>query len=168
MKPVGDKMSLRMECLFEVVNPTNEVLEYPHDVQCEKAENPSDCTMILLSTQENYERPATFEPSGGDEEVLQANGKRVRIRPAVEGVVYTFGSNFSVLYPSEFFNILHFRFPTIGVRLEVEAPEGFKITATSTPRQAGKTWQYDGLFMPGEKLFIRWERRGADDNRKKV
>jgi hypothetical protein len=158
MRPADGKMSLKMECSFEVINPTNEVVKYPHDVQCEIAEHPSDCTMTLLSTQKTYEKPAEFKSSKDDPEVLQADGEEVEIRPLTEGVTYRFGTNFSVVYPLEFFHILHFRFPTIGVRIEVEAPAEFKITATNTQQHIGRIWQYDSLFMPGEKVFIRWQR----------
>lgn len=155
--PTDDGMRLEMDCRFEVVNPTNEVRKYLHAVQCEVVERPQACRLNLVSEQGNYERTLPFVPRKSDPEVVEASGEEIEIYPATKGITYVFGSKFTLLYPREFFHMMHFNVPTIGVEIEVIAPDGYKVTASGTSEHAGNVWIYDRLFMPGEHVDFRWE-----------
>jgi hypothetical protein len=152
-------MNLEMDCSFEVINPTGEPVKYPHAVQCEIVEKPSPGLMTLVSSQENYSFVPPITVKSDDPNVREMKGPDVTILPAVKGVSYRFGSKFSMIYPEEFFYAIHVGVPTIGMIVEVIAPEDYEVTASPTPTSAQNVWRYEKLFMPGEHIDIRWQRK---------
>jgi len=160
--PEGDKMRLDMDVSFEVFNPTAEVQKYTHATQFERVEYPESRVMSLISEAGNYSRnDVPFKPKEDDIEVLEAKAGHVNIEPSSKNISYRFSSGFSLLYPLEFFHAVHVGTPTIGMRIEVFPPEGFRVTASQTPTCTENIWQYDGLFMPGQHVDIRWERNST-------
>ena len=149
-------MRLEMDCSFEVVNPTGESAKYPHAVQCEIVEKPSPILMTLVSGQESYSFIPPITVKNDDPNVLEMKGREVDILPAVKGISYRFGSKFSMTYPEEFFYAVHVGVPTIGMIIEVIAPEDYEVTASPTSASAPNVWKYEKLFMPGEHVDIRW------------
>jgi hypothetical protein len=155
----NDKMLLDMDVSFEVFNPTNEVQKYEHAAQFEIAEKPTMYAMTLLSELKTYNKEnVPFVPKKEDLEVLEAKADDVEIEPLAKKISYKFGSKLSLTYPLEFFHAIHVGAPTIGMRVEVKAPSGFRVTASKASINVGNVWQYNRLFMPEEHVNIRWER----------
>jgi hypothetical protein len=157
--PENDKMRLDMDVSFEVFNPTSEVQDYTHAAQFERVEHPKSRGMFLISEAGSYSKnDVPFKPKDDDIEVLETKAETVKIKPSNKDISYRFSTKFSLIYPLEFFHAVHVGTPTIGMRVEVVPPEGFRITASQTPTCAENIWQYNQLFMPGEHVDIRWER----------
>jgi hypothetical protein len=151
-------MLLEIETDFELINPTGDSQNFSHCIQVERVEKPTMHLLTLLSSQENYSDVPKLENKKDDPIVLEARGKEVMIQPSAKGVVYRFGSKFSMVYPEEFFYAVHVGMPTIGMTVEVVPPAGYDVTAFSTPTKAKNLWKYEKLFMPGEHVDIRWQR----------
>ena len=162
--PEDDKMRLEMDVSFEVFNPTGEALKYRHAPQFERVENPKVHLLALVSgSGVSYSKTnLKLTPKQGDPEVLEAEAGTTDIEPSSKNISYRFTNKFSLIYPQEFFYAVHVGTPTIGMRIEVVPPKGFKVTASHTPTCTDNIWQYDKLFMPGEHVDVRWERETSN------
>lgn len=158
------QMRLEIQSRFDVVNPTNEAKPFQHILQGERVENLTVRSLTLVSSEGNYTKTPSLQPKQDDPEVVEADGGRIQIQPSSKGLNYTFGTNFSMLYPMEFFLALNFSAPTIGVTIEVFPPEGFEITASATPTHTTNIWRYDKLFMPNEHIDLRWRKNASNSD----
>jgi hypothetical protein len=123
LSPIQSSRRLNLECNFEVLNPTNEAHKYARLVQCERVEKPTIHSMTLISQQENYNKTPELANKGDGPVVLEACAGVIEIQPSLKGITYRFGTNFSTIYPLEFFYALHVGVPTIGISVEVVPPD---------------------------------------------
>jgi hypothetical protein len=157
--PENGKVCLNMDVSFEVFNPTDEVQRYRHATQFERVESPNVHVLALISTAVSYSKnDIALKPKSDDTEVLEAEAGPIDIEPSAKGISYRFSGKFSLVYPEEFFYAVHVGTPTIGMRIEITPPKGFRVTASQTPTSTEDVWEYERLFMPGEHIDFRWER----------
>ena len=53
-----------------------------------------------------------------------------------------------------------FQYPTIGFKLTVKSPPNIVIKANPAQSESEGEWRYTGkLFMPGDNLEIRWDKK---------
>jgi hypothetical protein len=158
LTPESAKMRLDMDVSFEIFNPTELVQTYIHATQFEKVERAKSHVMALVSEVLKYSKKnLDANPKEDDIEVLEVKAGPVEIQPSAKGVTYRFANKFSLVYPLEFFYAIHVGTPTLGMRIEVVPPPGFKVTASHTTTSTTNIWVYDRLFMPGEHVDVRWE-----------
>lgn len=158
LTPQENSMLLNLECTFEIINPTNEAQKYVHCVQCEDVEKPAIKALTLISEKDSYSTVPALTGKKDDPTVLEAIAKEIEIQPASKGLTYHFGTNFSMIYPLEFFYALHVGTPTIGMTIEIVPPEGFNVTVSPSPTYTKNIWKHDKLFMPGEHVDVRWKK----------
>jgi hypothetical protein len=157
--PEQNSMRLDLDCSFEIINPTNEPQNYTHCVQCERVENPTVRALTLISEKDSYSVIPELKPKKDDPFALEASAGDIEIQPMSKGRTYRFGSNFSMIYPLEFFYAVHVGTPTITMTVEVVPLDGFEINASPCPIFTKNIWKHDKLFMPGEHIDVRWERK---------
>jgi hypothetical protein len=157
--PQRDSMRLDLDCSFEIINPTNEPQKYTHCIQCERVERPTVGALTLLSEKETYCVVPELRPKKDDPQALEASAGELEIQPLSKGRTYRFGTKFSMIYPLEFFYAVHVGAPTIGMTIEVVPPEGFEVSVSPCPISTANIWKHDKLFMPGEHVDVRWEKK---------
>ncbi len=153
----GNSMRIELEYDFDLVNPTEEAIDFPLKIEFEQAENPHLDFLTLVSPEKSYKSQPNLEPEKDDPCVLQGLGEAVRIQPASKGVSYRFSGKCSVKYPLSFYYAQHFGYPTIGVTVTIVAPASIDVSATPTPAHEGNIWRYEKLFMPGDHINLRWK-----------
>jgi hypothetical protein len=154
--PQVDSMRIDLEYDFELVNPTEEAIDFPLKIEFEKAEYPRVDFLTLVSSEKSYKWEPKLEPCKDDPWVLQGFGEAVKIQPASKGVSYRFSGRCSVKYPSSFYYSQHFAYPTIGVTVTISAPESIDVSAAPTRAHEANIWRYEKLFMPGDHVNLRW------------
>jgi len=161
--PEADFMRIEFEYDFELINPTEEAIDFPLKIDCERAENPNLISLALISSEKNYLWHPKLEPKNDEPEVLQGFAEVVKIQPASKGVSYRYSGKCSLQYPLSFYYAQHFGYPTIGVTVTIECPASFEASAAPTPAHEGNVWRYERLFMPGDHINIRWKRKEGHD-----
>jgi len=154
--PQADFIQIDMEFDFELVNPTQETLEFEYKIDFEQAENPRLDSLTLISSEKSYEWRPTLQSKEDEPSVLQGFADPVKIHPASKGISYRFGGRCAVSYPLSFYYAQHFGYPTIGVTVTIEHPQTLEVDAAPTPAHEGSVWRYERLFMPGDHINIRW------------
>src|SRR5438445_8817459 len=154
--PEGDSMRIEFEYDFELVNPTGEAIEFALKIDCEQAENPHLDSFSLVSSEKNYLWHPKLEPKKDEPWVLQGFADAVKIQPESKGISYRYCGKCSLKYPQSFYYAQHFGYPTIGVTVTIDHPDSFDVDAAPTPAHEGNIWRYEGLFMPGDHINIRW------------
>ena len=154
--PERDLMRIEFDYDFELINPTEEVIEFPLKIDFEKAENLRLDFLSLVSSEKSYRWCPQLKPKSDDPWVIQGFAESVKIQPASRGITYRYSGKCSFTYPRTFYYAQHFGYPTIGVTITVECPPSFEIGAPPTPMHEGNVWKYEGLFMPGDHINIRW------------
>ncbi|PYT79887.1 MAG: hypothetical protein DMG40_14760 [Acidobacteria bacterium] len=155
--PQADFMQIEMEFDFELVNPTEEAIEFQYKIDFEQAENPRLDSVTLVSSEKNYAWRPTLQTKEDEPWVLQGFADPVEIQPASKGISYRFDGKCAVSYPLSFYYAQHFGYPTIGVTITIEYPETLEVDAAPTPSHEGNVWRYERLFMPGDHISIRWK-----------
>ena len=120
--------------------------------------------MTLISSQKSYTKTPQRTQKPDDSEVWEGIAGITKISPASKGIRYHFKSEFSVTYPQEFFFAMHVGSPTIGITVAVVPPDGFEVKASPVSTSTDNLWKYDRLFMPGEHVDIRWQKKSKTDN----
>jgi len=154
--PEADFIQIEMEFDFELVNPTEEAIEFQYKIAFEQAENPRLDSLTLISSERSYEWRPALNAAEDEPFVLQGLADPVKIQPASNGFSYRFGGKCAVSYPVAFYYAQHFPYPTIGVTVTIEHPHTLEVDAAPTPAHEGKVWRYERLFMPGDHINIRW------------
>ena len=155
--PEADFIQIEMEFDFELVNPTEEAVEFQYKIDFEQAENPRLDSLTLISSEKSYEWRPALNATEDEPFVLQGLADPVKIQPASKGFSYRFGGKCAVSYPAAFYYAQHFAYPTIGVTVTIEHPQTLEVDAAPTPAHEGNVWRYERLFMPGDHINIRWK-----------
>lgn len=151
------QVRVSVETSVDVETPGATAATYEQYATFERAENATIHRMSLIApsdANQNYDVPnpdTHLKPPG----ILEARMSEVSIKP---NTIYHFFTNYSMLLPENFYHSFHVAYPTIGVHISVEAPEGFVIEPDQTPHHAGNQWDYPGLYMPGRNVTVRWRR----------
>jgi hypothetical protein len=92
--------------------------------------------------------------------VIQVQGKKIKIPPAHEpiGRIFSFGTRYTVEYPSHYSENINFTRATINAIVEVDCPENYQFTASDADIVGHNRWEYRRLFLPGESITFRWRR----------
>jgi hypothetical protein len=157
--PQEDFIQIEMEFDFELVNPTEEAIEFQYKVDFDQAESPRLDSLSLICSEKSYEWRPALESKKDDPFVVQGFADPVEIQPASKGISYRFGGKCAVSYPLSFCYTQHFGYPTIGVTVTIDYPQTLEVHAAPTPAHEGNVWRYESLFMPGDHLNIRWAPR---------
>jgi hypothetical protein len=155
--PQVDFIQIEMEFDFELVNPTEEAIEFQYKMDFEQAENPRLDSLTLISSERSYEWRPTLQSKEDEPSVLQGFADPVKIQPASKGISYRFDGKCAMSYPLSFYYAQHFGYPTIGVTVTIEHPQTLEIDPAPTPSHEGNVWRYERLFMPGDHISIRWK-----------
>ncbi len=142
---------------FDLVNPTNQTLPFTQKVSCERGERLQKCRLWMTSADKKYQVDCTVKVNEDDPDAMQASAEEVSIKPHKKEHTYTFGGEYSQIMPKDFFFVLYFGDPTIGVSLELTHTPDLRINATIPNLRNGDMFEYEGLFMPGDHLYVRWE-----------
>src|SRR5207302_10314977 len=129
--PEPDSMRIDFEYDFELVNPTEEAIDFSLKIDCEIAENPQLHFLSLVSSEKSYLWHPKMEPKKDDPWVLQGFADPVKIQPASKGITYRYGGKCSVNYPRSFYYAQHFGYPTIGVTVTIDCPANFEVDSAS-------------------------------------
>lgn len=154
--PQEDFIQIEMEFDFELVNPTEEAIEFQYKVDFDQAESPRLDSLSLICSEKSYEWRPVLESKKDDPFVVQGFADPVEIQPASKGISYRFGGKCAVSYPLSFCYTQHFGYPTIGVTVTSDYPPTLEVHAAPTPAHEGNVWRYESLFMPGDHINIRW------------
>jgi len=157
--PEDGTMRIEFEYDFELVNPTEEAIDFPLKIDCETAEYPHLDYLSLVSSEKSHLWHPEMKPKPDDPWVLQGIADPVKIQPASKGISYRYGGKCSLNYPLSFYYAQHFGYPTIGVTVTIECSPNFEVDSAPTPAHEGNVWRYEGLFMPGDHINIRWKQK---------
>src|SRR5205807_10233858 len=91
-------MQIEMEFDFELVNPTEEAVEFQYKIDFEQAENPRLDSLTLISSEKSYERRPALNATEDERFVLQGLADPVKIQPASNGFSYRFDGTCGVSY----------------------------------------------------------------------
>lgn len=93
--------------------------------------------------------------------VIVARGKKVKIPPVKnnQGHPYRFTARYEIVHPEKYSDVVSFSKPTMGVVLEIECPENFRVSASPADVETRNRWEYKRLFLPGDHIRFRWETR---------
>src|SRR6266478_1303271 len=95
--PDGDLMRIELEYDFELVNPTEEAIDFPMKIDFEKAENPTLDYLTLVSSEKSHKWQQPELKAKQDEPwVLQGFAEPVKIQPASKGISYRFSGKCAV------------------------------------------------------------------------
>lgn len=159
--PEHDSMRIEFEYDFEPVNPTEEAIDFALKIDCEQAENPHLDFLSLVSSEKSYLWHPKMDPKKDERWILQGFADPVKIQPASRGINYRYSGKCSLKYPLSFYYAQHFGYPTIGVTITIDYPDSVEVGAAPTPAHEGNIWRYEGLFMPGDHINIRWRAKNA-------
>jgi hypothetical protein len=151
----------------EMENITNETLPYTDTLEFEK----HDPERIVELRCDSEDKRASYYLTGAalndaikekkDEYgVMVAQGKRIRIPPVRQAKhKYRFTAKYEVTYPENYSDLVSFKWPTIGVSIEFECPDTFRITASQPADfESHNRWDYKRLFLHNDHVRFRWER----------
>ena len=112
----------------------------------------------MTSPDKTYQTDCSIEINREDPETVSANAEKVSIKPQTKGHKYKFGGEYSQIMPRDFYFVLYFGIPTIGVSFDLTHSADLRVTASNPTLRNGDMFEYEGLFMPGDHLYVRWER----------
>ena len=152
------KLNLTLE--YKVKNVSPEPVEYQHKMSCDEFEHPEFFSMSMTSVGD----PQIAKRAGKMQVVIGADSeergvwysclKKVSLKPRTE---YDCRTKCSVTFPRNHFFSLNTSHPTMGIRLEVDAPEGCEVFPSKTDYHDGNVWNYPRLFMTHEHISLRWK-----------
>ena len=158
------RMRLYFEISFEIINPSNDDERYKPYLAFERAMNgkmeeiaffgEKNYTITAPKLKEKVDEPGIFEVFGYDR----------TIKPQKSGNRYRVYLKYSVVTPEEFYHVIAFAAPTIGVTLCVEGPPWLEIQAPPGDRQLEGRWEYSRLFMTEQHLNIRWWKKESRES----
>jgi hypothetical protein len=150
----------------EMENITNEILPYTDTLEFEK-HDPERIVELRCDSEDKRARYRLIGDALNDavkekkdeHGVMVAQGKRVRIPPVRNTKYkYRFSAKYEVTYPENYSDLVSFKWPTIGVSLEFECPETFRITASPADLEGNNRWEYKRLFLQNDHVRFRWGR----------
>lgn len=152
----GDWLVFDVEMEYEVVNPTLYTVPFGPRLEFEKGEHPT-LKSVTCFGEPNYGSGAVLEPKNTEPSVIAYHGRAIDLAPTEHR---RFKFEYTMEYPLVLgFYIQHFQYPTIGLALTVKHPASLVVTATPAQSQSDGEWRYTTLFMPGDYMQIKWERR---------
>jgi hypothetical protein len=151
----GDWLVFDVEMEYEVVNPTLYTVPFQPRLEFETGEHPT-LRSVTCFGEPDYGSRATLEPKKTEPSVIAYCGRAIDLAP---GERRRFKCEYTMEYPLVLsFYIQHFQYPTIGLALTVKHPPSL---ATPAQFQSDGEWRYTRLFMPGDHMQIKWERRAS-------
>jgi hypothetical protein len=154
----GDLLVFDVEMEFEVVNPTLYTVPFQPRFEFETGEHPT-LRSVTCFGEPDYGKGATLEHKKGEPSVIGYWGREIDL---ASGERHRFKVEYTMEYPLVLgFYIQHFQYPTIGLALTVKHPASIVVTATPAQSQSDGEWRYTALFMPGDYMQIKWERRAT-------
>ena len=154
----GNLLVFDVEMEFEVVNPTLYTAPFQPRFEFETGEHPT-LRSVTCFRDPDYGKGATLEHKKSEPSVIGYWGREIDLASDER-------RRFKVEYTMEYplvlgFYIQHFQYPTIGLALTVKHPASLVVTATPAQSQSDGEWRYTALFMPGDYMQIKWERRAT-------
>ncbi len=151
----GVLLTVKFSC--ELINPTNQTLPYTQKVSAEKGERLQHWRLWLTSADKKYDINCKIEVSPEDPEAVDAKADKISIKPHKKDRVDKCGGEYSQLMPKDYFFVLYFGTPTIDVSFDVTHSSDLRISASKPTLRNGNMFEYEGLQMPGDHLYVRWE-----------
>lgn len=150
----------------EMENITNDALSYADTLEFEK-HDPERIVELRCDSEEKRARYClagaalndAIKEKKDEPGVMVAQGKRVRIPPVRNAKYkYRFTAKYEVKFPENYSDIVSFNWPTIGVSLDFECPETFRITASPADVEGNNHWEYKRLFLQNDHIRFRWKK----------
>jgi hypothetical protein len=162
----GKKLIAEFQIADELQNITSEPLFYQDSMEFEKHESviihEMKCHSSDIAASYHYDSEALKDFTTANDTHTLTCGKGLQIPPVVESVgsSYRFQSKYQQIHPTAFSDYISFKFPTIGVSVEIaNAPKNYLFFVTPKPEFASHhRWEYKRLFLPGERITISWKR----------
>jgi hypothetical protein len=147
------KLQVRMD--WTIQNPTAERLPYPYGLAFERVERPAEASVTMIcagadqlqNTQEDPKEPGVWR-LGGETEIPPDSSRE-------------FTAAYTIILPDDFYHDFATATPVMDTTLTVEAPEDLRVEVSrghTDANIAAHSWRYANLFMPGERITLRWFR----------
>jgi len=155
-------IELEVETSWNIENYSSVPQPYTQEVILERHERATSLSIQGKSSDGNYNydlKGVTLRLAE-DENTIRVKGDQMMIQPRSSGVVYDVLTRF-VICPKDNATPNVFGAPTFGATILTEVPPGYSITLRSMVedgKQIGGKWRFNKLFMPGEHIWIRWQR----------
>jgi len=154
------KVRLTVTQSWSVDNPTFKSISYPVGLAFEQSERPSKATVKALVKNGQGRETAEFAADPDEPGIIRTKGDPIEVPPGDDVVSV---ETVCVLedQPNDFRHDFVTAMPLIDVTVTVEAPDNFEIrTSRGFSESNGRMWRYRKLFMPDEKVTIRWFPKG--------
>jgi len=156
LSEVGEFIQIDVEQEYEIVNPTLRKINFEPHLQFEKGENPNLKSIICFDNPQ-YGKGAALTPNSKEPSSLEYFGRVVKL-PSKQRRRFKY--QYSVQIPfSVGYYFPYFQYPTIGLALSIKHDPSLVVTATPATSQLPGEWRYAQLFMPGDHIDVRWERK---------
>lgn len=159
--PKDGRVLIEEEWSFHIVNYSNTPKDYPHSIAVEKHDNPeflelrchSDDPKAAYCWGQERLRGQTSESEPG---VLLCTGKKLKIRPRVDGFKYLISSKYRITVPEEASDIINFFGPAVGITVIADCSPELEFSAPAATVSTANRWEYQGIFLPGQHVHVRW------------
>lgn len=150
-----------VEFVSEIVNPTNNAVDYKPGIECEAAHKLEVPRMSLTSEDGRVEWTTsaidTIELKGSPG-VVEIKTKTFKLQPNVRYRVH--GQYKMKLLHG--YNIFYAGRPTLRMSIRANAPPDYEIQATPTTVRTDGYWEYPNIQMVGDHVTLRWRKKGGD------
>lgn len=150
------KVRLTVTQSWSVDNPTAKAISYPVGLAFEQSERPSKATVKTLVKNGQGRETAEFAADPDEPGIIRTKGDPIEVPPGNDVVSV---ETVCVLenQPNDFHHDFVTAMPLIDVTVTVEAPDNFAIrTSRGFSESTERMWRYRKLFMPDEKVTVRW------------
>jgi hypothetical protein len=147
----------------EIINPTNNAIDYVPRMDFDKAHKVEVLQMTFTSSDNKYRWHGRPEPKEREREpgVDVILGKTFTIQPESKGVAYKVHGHYKILLRNGYSQFYCGR-PTLRTTMRAKAPAGYELTTTPATVENSNYWQYDSIQMLGDHITLRWRKTGGE------
>lgn len=160
------RLKIEVKLSYEVINYSTDRLSYTPRIALEKHDNPKVHEISCLSNDDSAkfhwaENELSVYEKHDERRVIVADGQPFTVQPrpsreTEKPLIYRVYKKYSIEVPDDYSEVISFFYPTIGVLVTVECPDGITFGAPPATIQDGNRWQYDRLFLSEQHIHVRW------------
>jgi hypothetical protein len=159
-----DSFLFTAEYTQELVNPTNNPIDYQQSVEWDMAHKAKMIEMSFHSSDGKYKWSSSDieVKETPDQGVNTAKGKKFTIQPSSKNVSYKGIAKYQIktLHGYVTFNMGR---PTLNLTLRaIGIPPGYEVRASPSDIENQNYWEYTGIRMRGEHVTMRWRKIGGE------
>jgi hypothetical protein len=136
---------------YLAIEPTDRPLRL--ELECESMDRQAKFKISKDVSQEDRNKPQPIE----------LRKPKIRIAPNKDGAgpTYRVAGRYVLVQPERYTDVFHFGYPTLNMDVAADYPDEFEFAASGADVVTSKRWSFFKLFLAGEYIRVRWQKRAS-------